>query len=72
MIVGVPQETFPGERRVALVPASCAALKKKHEAQILIESGAGAEAGYPDDAYTAAGASVVSRADVFAKADVVA
>ncbi len=69
MQIGVPAERFPGERRVALVPASIAALKKAGF-DVVIESGAGAEAGFPDSAYQDKGARVASRADVFA-ADVV-
>ena len=47
MIVGVPRETYPGERRVALVPAVLANLAKAG-LQVLVEPGAGAAAGYPD------------------------
>src|SRR5262245_53185716 len=65
MQIGVPAERFPGERRVALVPASIAALKKAGF-DVLIESGAGAEAGFPDAAYQDKGARIASRADVFA------
>ncbi|MCA9771072.1 MAG: NAD(P)(+) transhydrogenase (Re/Si-specific) subunit alpha, partial [Myxococcales bacterium] len=47
MIIGVPKETYPGERRVALVPATAGPLAKiGHE--VWVEAGAGAEAGYPD------------------------
>jgi NAD(P) transhydrogenase subunit alpha len=71
MIIGVPTETFPGERRVALIPASIAPLKKiGHD--VIVQTGAGTEAGYPDAQYTEAGAQIVaSRGDVFTKADVV-
>ncbi len=66
MQIGVPAERFPGERRVALVPASIAALKKAGF-DVVIESGAGAEAGFPDSAYQDKGARVAAgRADVFA------
>ena len=66
MQIGVPAERFPGERRVALVPASIAALKKAGF-DVLIENGAGAQAGFPDAAYQDKGASIAaSRADVFA------
>jgi proton-translocating NAD(P)+ transhydrogenase subunit alpha len=71
MIVGVPKETFPGEQRVALVPAVLPALTKAGIGT-LIESGAGDGAGYPDAEYTSKGATVAgSRAEVFAKADVI-
>lgn len=70
MIVGVPRETFPGERRVAMVPGSIPALAKGG-LEVLIEAGAGAQAGYPDAEYAAKGAKVVAdRAEVFAKADI--
>ena len=70
MQVGVPIEQFPGERRVAVVPASIAPLKKAGF-DVVIEHGAGERAGFPDAAYQDKGArSGASRADVFA-ADVV-
>jgi len=69
MHIGVPKETFPGETRVALVPAALAALKKAGAA-IAIERGAGEAAGFPDAAFTAAGAEIVSRDDVFGTGDV--
>jgi H+-translocating NAD(P) transhydrogenase subunit alpha len=71
MIVGVPKESFPGERRVALVPAAIANLAKA-DLQVVVESGAGIAAGYPDADYAAKGAKIVSdRAEVFGSADVV-
>jgi NAD(P) transhydrogenase subunit alpha len=70
MIVGVPRETFPGERRVALIPSVMPALTKSG-AEVLVESGAGAAAGFPDADYTAKGARIVPRTDVFSRADVV-
>ena len=72
MIVGVPRESFPGERRVALVPAAIPNLTKAG-LQVVVETGAGAGAGYPDADYVAKGAKIVSeRAEVFLSADVVA
>ena len=71
MIVGVPKETFPGERRVAVVPSVVPALTKA-SLDVLIESSAGTAAGFPDAAYTDAGARVAaSRAQLFADADIV-
>src|SRR3989304_4759100 len=68
MIVGVPKETFPGERRVALVPAVVPTLAKA-KWEVLVESGAGAAAFYPDAAYVEKGARIAaSRAEVFASA----
>ena len=70
MKIGVPIEQLPGERRVALVPASIAALKKAGF-EVMIERGAGERAGFPDSAYEEKGGQIAaSRADVFA-ADVV-
>jgi len=68
--VGVPRETFPGERRVALTPRSSEALAKLG-ANVVVEESAGLQAGFLDDLYTAKGAKIVSRADVFAQADII-
>ena len=46
MKVGVPRETFPGERRVALIPDSVARLGKGG-IDVVIEAGAGVAAGVP-------------------------
>ena len=71
MIVGVPRETYPGERRVALVPAAVKPLQKLG-AELLVETGAGVEAGFPDHAYEAVGAKLVSsRDELFQQADVI-
>jgi H+-translocating NAD(P) transhydrogenase subunit alpha len=71
MIVGVPRERFPGERRVALVPAVIPNLTGAGM-DVLVEAGAGAAAGYPDADYTAKGAKIVAdRAEVFRAADIV-
>jgi H+-translocating NAD(P) transhydrogenase subunit alpha len=72
MIVGVPRESFPDERRVALVPLVVPNLTKAGF-EVVVESGAGTSAGYPDGEYAAKGAKIVeSRADVFRAADIVA
>jgi NAD(P) transhydrogenase subunit alpha len=71
MIVGVPKESFPGERRVALVPAVIPSLLKAGF-EVVIESGAGVEAGYPDAEYIGKGGKTLpERAEVFKAADVV-
>jgi H+-translocating NAD(P) transhydrogenase subunit alpha len=67
--IGVPKETLDGERRVSLVPNVIGALTKAG-ASIVVESGAGAAAGFADSAYSDKGAKIGSRADVFA-ADIV-
>ena len=68
--LGVPRETFPGERRVALTPRACEALQKIGIA-VLIEENAGAAAGFPDRHYLDRGVRMTNRADVFAAADLV-
>ena len=71
MIVGVPRESFPGERRVALVPLSVPNLVKAGF-EVVVEAGAGVAAGYLDAEYAAKGAKIVSdRTEVFRSADVV-
>ena len=71
MIVGVPRESFPGERRVALVPVVVPNLTKAGF-EVLVEAGAGTAAGYPDAEYVAKGAKIVaSREEVFRAADIV-
>jgi NAD(P) transhydrogenase subunit alpha len=68
MKVGVPRETAAGERRVALVPDSVRRLTDA-SVSVLVEKGAGDEAGFVDSAYEEAGAQIVP--EVFAEADVV-
>src|SRR5580658_1682812 len=71
MIVGIPRETYPGERRVALVPGVIPGLLKAG-LEVVVEAGAGAEAGYPDAEYSGRGAKVLAeRAEVFQASDVV-
>ncbi len=71
MIVGVPKESYPGERRVALVPVVVPNLAKAG-LEVIVEAGAGEQSGYPDAAYAEKGAKIVpDRAAVFAAADVV-
>jgi len=71
VIVGVPKESFPGERRVALVPSVIPNLKKAG-LEVVIEKGAGSEAGYPDATYADKGAKVLpDRATVFGTADII-
>lgn len=72
MVIGVPKEIYPGERRVALVPALLPNLKKAG-LEVVIEAGAGVEAGYPDSEFESKGAKILpNRADVFSSADVIA
>jgi NAD(P) transhydrogenase subunit alpha len=70
MIIGVLKESFPGERRVALVPATVPSLVKAG-GSVRIEAGAGYLAGYPDDAYAEKGAQVVpSREKILGEAEI--
>jgi NAD(P) transhydrogenase subunit alpha len=72
MNVGVPKETFPGESRAALVPADVPTLTKLG-LSVLVQSGLGAAAGYPDSSYEEKGARVLaSREEVFEQADILA
>ena len=69
--LGTPRETFPQERRVALIPRQCEVLKKAG-LEVIIEQSAGVAAGFPDEMYVARGARIGSREDVFREADVIA
>src|SRR5258705_730476 len=71
MIVGVPRESYPGERRVALVPTVLPHLAKAG-LEVVIEAGAGVQAGFHDSEYAAKGARVLGdRSEVFRAADIV-
>jgi NAD(P) transhydrogenase subunit alpha len=71
VIIGVPKESYPGERRVALVPMVVPNLVKAGF-EVAVETSAGVEAGYPDAFYLEKGATILpDRAAVFAKADIV-
>ncbi len=72
MIVGVPKETAAGERRVALVPDAAKPLKAKG-IELWVQSGAGQAAGFSDEAYAQAGATVVNAlGELHSPADVIA
>jgi NAD(P) transhydrogenase subunit alpha len=70
VVLGVPRETFPGERRVAIVPAVITLLKKVG-LDVIVEHSAGEAAGFPDAAYGDQQASLGARADIF-EADLIA
>jgi NAD(P) transhydrogenase subunit alpha len=71
VILGVPKESYPGERRVALTPLVVGDLVKAGF-QVVIEAGAGEHAGYPDSYYVDRGASVLpERAAVFSAAETI-
>jgi NAD(P) transhydrogenase subunit alpha len=68
--IGVPQETFPGERRVAISPRHCEALAKLG-INVIVEHSAGVRAGLTDEQYQARGARLASRAEIFQSAEVI-
>jgi H+-translocating NAD(P) transhydrogenase subunit alpha len=71
VIIGLPKEIYPGDRRVALVPAVLPALIKAGF-EVHIQAGAGVDAGYPDSQYSEKGAKIIAdRASVFAAAAVI-
>ena len=71
MIVGVARESYPGERRVALVPAIVPTLVKA-AFEVVIETGAGLEAGYTDAQYVEKGAKILpDRVSIFGAADII-
>src|ERR671937_66334 len=61
MRLGVPKETAPGERRVALVPEAVGRLAGAGF-EVAVEQGAGEAAAFPDEAFVEAGAAVVENA----------
>jgi alanine dehydrogenase len=71
MRVGVPREIKPDEYRVGLTPTAVREyVARGHE--VVVETAAGAEAGYPDEAYQRAGARLAARAEeVFASAELI-
>ncbi len=69
MILGVPLETWPGERRVAMIPAVLPSITRLG-LEVAVESGAGFSAGFADAAYQEKGARIVDRAEAW-KADIV-
>ncbi|KAJ7109461.1 NAD(P) transhydrogenase beta subunit-domain-containing protein [Mycena epipterygia] len=70
LTVGAPREIYPNERRVALTPQNAALLRKKGFAKVLVEKNAGVHAQFLDEQYTEAGATIVSREEVFKAADI--
>jgi NAD(P) transhydrogenase subunit alpha len=71
LIVGVPRESYPDERRVGLVPMVIPHLRKAG-LDVVIEAGAGGAAGYPDAQYVAQGAQILpDRAAVFSASDII-
>ncbi|KKY24822.1 putative nicotinamide nucleotide [Phaeomoniella chlamydospora] len=71
LTIGVPRETYPNERRVAITPQNVALLLKKGFHRVLVEKGAGLESNFTDQAYSQAGASIVDRNAVWAESNIV-
>ncbi len=70
MRIGIPKEIKPQEKRVSLTPDGVRQLSSAHE--ISVETGAGEQIGFSDDAYRAAGATIMDRPDtIFAEADII-
>ena len=70
LTVGIPLETYPNERRVAITPQNVTLLLNKGFARVLVERGAGAEAQFTDHAYEHAGATLVERKAVWSESDI--
>lgn len=70
MIIGIPKETYPWERRVAVIPSHVPLLHKA-EHRCLIEQGAGMSAGFPDEMYTEQGVELVPRETLFQQAELI-
>lgn len=62
MRISVPTETAPREQRVALAPDSVARLIKQLKLEVVVQQGAGLQAGFRDSAYEAAGAAIAADA----------
>lgn len=72
MLIGIPKETQPDERRVAIVPRGVEALKKLGF-DVIVESGAGRHADYGDAKYEEVGAEIVESAqEIWSRCDIVA
>lgn len=70
MKVAVAREILPGERRVALVPTNVPKLMQ-HGFEVLVETGAGLAAGFPDSEYLARGAQILGhRQELLSQADI--
>lgn len=71
MRIGVPKENHPGERRVATTP-DVSQLIQKLGFEVAVESGAGAEAKFTDEAYREAGVTVVETAqELYESSDII-
>lgn len=71
LTVGVPKETYPGERRVAITPQNVALLRKKGFGSVLVEEGAGEQANFSDFMYEHAGATIVKQNQIWSDSDII-
>lgn len=71
LVIGIPKEILPGERRVSATPATVSVLVQQG-ATVLVETGAGAGAFFSDEAYAEAGAKLMGDVrEIFAQADLI-
>lgn len=71
MIIGIPQEIKNNENRVSMTPHGVADLVRLGHT-VCVQSGAGSQSGFPDQAYAQAGASILPGIeDVYAQADMI-
>src|SRR5271170_3340234 len=70
MIIGVPKEIKAQEHRVGLLPSAVYQLVK-HGHHVIVERGAGVDAGYPDDDYAAAGAKLTDSHEEAFRTDLI-
>jgi NAD(P) transhydrogenase subunit alpha len=71
MVVGIPRESYPGERRVSLIPSFVDRITKL-ELDLIVQKGAGTDAGFVDGAYKERGARIVAnRRELFSSANII-
>jgi alanine dehydrogenase len=71
MLIGVPKEIKPSEKRVALTPGGVETLRH-HGHEVIVETNAGIGSGFTNDDYIAAGAKIIdTAAEVYAQADMI-
>lgn len=71
LTVGIPKETFPAERRVAITPQNVALLRKKGFGRVLVEEGAGEQANFSNIMYELAGATIVKQSQIWSDSNII-
>ena len=71
LTVGIPKETFPAERRVAITPQNVTLLRKKGFGRVLVEEGAGEQAKFSNFMYEHAGATIVKQSQIWSDSDII-